>query len=453
MDKMPFYCYPIFSRYKDERKKAVTPRKYVPLLVGMLLLAALLLIPFSRNTNTENIGKPDGKLNVQPALGKLVIDQPSDIHVNVSLPSSQYEILQKLNREFMIKYPHIQVKLSNESATSQPYEKWELQSQRGEASDIMLLNNGWVKPFAVRGFLKPMDSIMTGDILSDQMAGLLDSLKWNSYLWGVPRDVNPYVVVWSEALLEEAGLKDAPSDWASFQEAAVKIIELHPEVSIINWSAGNLEQQLVWLDTFHKGVMQIRKLIPLDDDQISQLDWMHLMMPYISSIAVDAISQLNEAFQGNNLFAAIIPWTEYERLNENLQSKLVVDRDQIVYPWLNGHSFVISSNSDAEEEAMLWIQEMTDVSNQQLMYAETRALPTRASLYSYNSSLSRDQDNIPPSWWEKVLNSKRADTELPSPDPQWPKKWSYREKMWKFYSDDAFQIEAYMASLAAEGGE
>ncbi|OMF36973.1 hypothetical protein BK133_07075 [Paenibacillus sp. FSL H8-0548] len=425
----------------------------MPLFVGMLLLAALLLIPFSRNTNTENISNPDGKLNVQPAIGKLVIDQPSDIYVNVSLPGSQFETLQKLNQQFMIKYPHIQVKLSNDSPKSKSYEMWETQSQQGEASDIMLLDNGWVKPFAVRGFLKPMDSIMTGDILSDQMAGLLDSLKWNGYLWGVPRDVNPYVVVWSGALLEEAGLKEAPSEWASFQQAAEKVIELHPQASIINWSAGDLEQQLVWLDTFHKGLAQVRKVMPLDEYQLSQLDWMHLMMPHISSIAVDAISQLNEAFQGNKLFAAIIPWTEFERLNENLQSKLVVDRDQIVYPWLNGHSFVISSNSNVEEEAMLWIQEMTDVSSQQLMYTETGALPTRASIYSYNSMLSGEQEKIPPPWWEKVLNSKRADTELPSPDPQWPRKWGYRENMWRLYSEDAFQIDAYAASLTAASGE
>jgi ABC-type glycerol-3-phosphate transport system substrate-binding protein len=429
----------------------VTPRKYVPFMIGTLLLAALLLIPYSRNTDQASIGKPEKKSNVQPVPGELVIDQLTDILVNVSLPNSQFLQLQELNRNFMMKYPHIQVKLTNEPTTDDAYSQWVLQSQQGESADIMLLDNEWVRPFAVRGFLKPADSVMTGDTLSDQMTGLLDPLKWNGYLWGVPRDVNPYVVVWSGALLAEAGLKGPPTDWASYQAAAAKIIELHPQASIVNWSAGDLLQQLVWLATFDADQSNLLNMQPLNEKQTAQLEWFQNIEQHISRIENNAIDQFNASFQSDNLLAAIIPWNDYESLNEGLRNKLIVDRDHIYSPWLNGHSYAISSSSDVEEEAMLWIREITDVNNQQMTYDRSGQLPARASLYSFNSSLQNDQVQIPPAWWKKVLIAKREENELPQPDPMWPEKWQYRERMWKLFSEGTFQITPYVDSLVVQG--
>lgn len=417
-------------------------------MIGTLLIAALLLTPFSRNTNPASIGKPDGKSNDQPEQGELIVEQISNIYVNVSLPDSQFQQLQELNRNFMIEHPHIQVKLTNEPFKDRAYDLWALQSRQGEASDIMLLDNGWVRPFAIQGFLKPADSIMTGDALTDQLTGLLDPLTWNGYLWGVPREVNPYIVVWSEALLAAAGLKEPPSDWASFQAAASKVIELNSKVSIVNWSEGDLQQQLIWLAAYQTDRSNLLKLLPFSEIQTSQLAWLQKMEQHMSRIAVNAIGQLNEAFQSNSLLSAIIPWSEYENLNDALRKKLLVDQDRIDYPWLNGHSYVISSNSNAEEEAMLWIREMTNVNNQQMIYDRSGQLPARASLYLFNGSLQTDPTAAPPAWWMKVLNVKRTDAELPHPDPLWPEKWQYREQMWKRFSEKTFQIDAYINSLA-----
>lgn len=426
----------------------MTPGKYVPFILGALLLTALLLIQLSRNTNPASIGKPDGKSNVQPAPGELVIERLSDIDVNVSLPDAQFRQLLEVNRNFMMEYPHIQVKLTNEEAKDKAYDLWALQSQQGEAADVMLLDNAWVRPFAVRGFLKSADSVMSGDTLSDQMTGLLDPLKWNGYLWGVPRDVNPYIVVWSAALLTQAGLKEPPSDWAAYQGAAAKLIELNPETSIVNWSDGDLLQQLMWMAIFQDGQSNLLNVQPFNEKQTAQLGWLKSMEKNISRIEADAIVEISEAFQGNKLLAAVVPWNDYEKLNEALRNKLIVDRDQIIYPWLNGRSYVISSSSNAEEEAMLWIQEMTDLNNQQMTYDRSGQLPARASLYAFNSSLQVNQAHMPPAWWQKVLNAKQSDDKLPLPDPLWPEKWQQREQKWEMFSQETLQIDAYIDALA-----
>ncbi|WP_138751934.1 extracellular solute-binding protein [Paenibacillus sinopodophylli] len=425
----------------------MTPRKYVPFLLGALLLAALLLIPFSKDANPASIGKPDGKSNLQTVPGELIVDQLTNIHVNVSLTYIQFQQLQELNRNFMMKYPHIQVKLVNEPSKRDAYTQWSLQSQRGEAADIMLLDNGWVRPFAVKGFLKPADSIMTGDTLTDQMAGLLEPLKWNGYLWGVPKDLNPYFVVWSSALLEEVGLKEPPLDWLGYQAAALKMIELHPEASIVNWGAGDLYQQLVWLSAFRNNLSDGLQVLPVSENQMMQLGWFQERRANISRIDGDETAALTKAFETNKLLAAILTWNDYEKLPESVRGKLNVNREQIHYPWLNGRSYVLSSSSRMEDEAMLWIQEMSDINNQQLVYDRSGQLPARASLYAFNSSLLREQAHIPPEWWTKVLNAKKADQQLPIPDPHWPEKWQQREQIWRTYSETTLEISAYLDAL------
>ncbi len=431
----------------DERKNAVSPRKYAPLIIGALLLAALLLIQFSRNANTASIGKTDGQSADQPASGELVIEQRSEIHVNVSLPPDQYRELSELNQNFMLKFPYIQVTLNNEPAVDKAYESWKLDSQRGEAADIMLLDNSWVRPFAVRGYLQSADNAMSGDTLTDQLAGLLDPLKWNGYLWGVPKDVNPYLVVWNGALLSQAGLKAPPGDWPSYQEAAAKLIEINAETRILNWSAGDLRQQLVWLANFQTDPAGLINLFKFNEAQINQLKWIQSMGSHVSRINAESSAELNEAFLANKLLAAVLPWETFEKFSKGVQDMLMIDRNHIPFPWLNGHSYVMSSSTLAEEEAILWIQEMTGIQNQQKNYDRFAKLPASASLYALNGSIQTEQSHTPPAWWETVLNTNQPADHIPFPDPLWPEKWQFRESAWRNFSQDGFQIDAFVQAL------
>ncbi|MCF2939335.1 extracellular solute-binding protein [Paenibacillus alkaliterrae] len=427
----------------------MSPGKYVPLVIGALLLAAMLLVQFSRNADPASLGKPDGKSNVQPVEGEPEVDQLTEIHVNVSLPADQFHQLVQANQNFMMKYSYIQVLLTNEASASKAYELWTRQSQQGIAADVMLLDNGFVKPFAVHGFLQSADSLITGDSLSDHMPGLLDPLKWNGYLWGMPRDVNPYIVVWNGSLLKKAGLQDPPTDWSAYQAAAAKAIEIDPGTRILNWSIGDLKQQLGWLAAFQSEHSNLINMRHFNEIQMEQLRWLQTMENHISLIKTEAADELNEAFLENKLLAAVLPWNTYEKLSESVRKELIVDRDHIYYPWLNGRSYVISSNSKAEEEAMLWIGEMTDVHHQQLNYERFGQLPVSASLYTSNSSMDVEQDQIPPAWWRKLLEPNQPDDQLPLPDPLWAEKWQYREEQWQLYSKEGFELGAYIEALHA----
>ncbi|WP_424768273.1 extracellular solute-binding protein [Paenibacillus sp. sgz302251] len=414
----------------------MTSKKYVPFIIGVLLLTALLLIPFSKHTNPTNHRQPDDNTTIQPAQGELIIDQLSEIHVNVSLPAAEFELLTERNRHFMMKYPHIDVQLTNEPSTDKAYAEWTLQSRQGEAADVMLLDNDWVKPFAVSGFLQAVDSIMTGDVLSDQMIGLLELLKWNGYIWGVPKDVNPYVVAWSSNLLEQSGFQTAPAEWTAYQAVANQAIASNPQVTIVQLSEDNLKQQLVWLATFQTEQTSLINLKAYNNLQMDQLQWLRTMEQHVGRQKLEDVQAIAESILENRLLAAVIPWAVYENLSESIRSELIVDRNRTFYPWLNGRSYVISSGTEAEEEAMLWIQEVTDIYEQQKNYDLFNLLPVRASLYALNRDIQIVQARMPPAWWERLLNVKQPPEQLPLPDPLWPEKWKLKkEETALIYSD------------------
>lgn len=425
----------------------MSPRKYVPLVIGALLLAALLLTQFSQNSDPASIGKPDGKSPDPPVPYKLKIEKHIDINVNVSLTNEQFRKLNELHRDFINKYPYIQVNIRNVASSDEAYALWVEQSQQGRGVDVMLLDNGWVKPFAVRGFLKPTESMMTGDVLTDQMSALLDPLKWNGYIWGVPESVNPYIAIWNHNLLVEAGFKNPPNDWASFQAVTEKVMALNADTSIINLSPGDLQQQLVWHSLFQLGRSNIVNLQSLNKEQMERLQWLETIEPRISRIKTEAVTDFNEAMSANKLLLAFLPWNVYEKMLSTVRDQVIVDQKEIYFPWLNGRSYVISSSSDVVEEATLWIREMTNTDNQQKAYDELGQLPARASLYKSSHFEQKDESRIPPRWWLDILNEKQTDEQSAIMDPIWPERWKLWKQQWLLYSQKTIEMDTFLKSL------
>lgn len=447
MDNLRNYCYPVFKRWIEERKKAVSPRKYMPLLVGVLMLAVLLLIPLSRSSSPSNRGNPDSGSAEQPSASETHTDRLAEIHVNVSLPEDQYSVLLQANQRFMMKYPYIHVKLTNEEELRTAYGLWKRQSQQGIAADVMLLDNGFVKPFAVRGYLKAVDRLVTGDSTADQMAGLLEPLKWNGYLWGKPKDVSPYIVVWSRELLEKAGLQEPPADWAAYQQTAAALIGIDRGIHILNWSGGDYIQQIGWLARFQPELSNLINLNPPSDSQSEQLLWLQSMEGHISRLDTASAPEWTKAFREGKLLAAILPWDVYMELGSAVQKGLIVDKEQVNFSWLNGRSFVISSGTAAEEEAMLWIGEMTDIHHQRSTYERFGRLPVSASLYASGVGSMSEQSEAPPAWLKKVLEAKQPDDQLPLADPDWPDKWLQLEREWRQFSSDGLRLDAFVETL------
>ncbi|MDQ0112850.1 ABC-type glycerol-3-phosphate transport system substrate-binding protein [Paenibacillus harenae] len=420
-------------------------RRWMPLAIGGILIIALLGIPLSPGTGQTSTGKPDGDSVDQPPDGEQSVAPSIELIVNVSLTAEQFTRLGQLNRAFMMKYPHIQVKLMNQAYGNEAYSLWLEQSRQGTAADIMLLPSAWIRPFAMQGYLKPVDSLLTGDALSDQMPGLIEPLKWNGYVWGMPKDYNPYLVFWNSQLLAEAGMSAPPDNWRSFEETALKLMERKPEAKLVNLAQGDLLQLLVWLRTFDPpGSPNGDSLLKPGAAVIEQLNWLQLAQPQLSKVGAQGGGYLlSDAISRNELLAAVMPWSEYLELTESVKNRLEINREAIVSPWLNGRSFAVSARSEAEDEALLWIQEMTDSLAQQQFYDESGVLPSRASLYGLGNAYQSDQSIVPPSWWVTIMNDMTYVESAASIDTNWPIRWREWQSQWEVHIDGAPQFFAF----------
>lgn len=434
-----------------ERKKDVSPNRWLAFIALALLITALIAVPLTRSADRINDGKTDGKSIDQPDSGEESIETIIEINVNVSLPDDQFVQLGRLNRSFMNKYPHIHVTMTNEPDRNAAYSAWVEQSRQGTSADIMLADNAWVRPFAVRGFLKPADSILTGDALTDQLPRLLEPLRWNGYLWGVPKDFDPYLVLWNAEMLTEAGLSAPPRNWNEFEASALKLLKLKPEVKLLNLSPGDLQQLLVWHHTFNTNATAREQMLEIGDDFSEQMNWLQLAQANIGRLKPTDAGALSDAIMHNRLLAAVLPWSDFIRLADSVRNKLEIDREAIVSPWLNGRSFVVSSATDTEEEALLWIQEMAKPDSQQQYYDQTGELPVRASLFGLNGGYQSKRSIWPPSWWVSVMNRINSDLQPPAVDPEWQDNWRALEEQWALNSEGTHPFFAFGGYMAGAG--
>lgn len=428
----------------------MSPRKVAPLLIGALLLTALLLLYFSQSMNWNQAEQSEGIEPVEPVDGMLTAPLETELYVTVTMPAADFKRLEEQSEQFMLQYRHIRVKLTNEKLSGERYAAIAQQSVQGVAPDIMLLDNSWVVPLAVKGYLKPIDSLMTGDVLSDQLPGLLEPLKWNGYLWGAPKSINPYIIAWNKPLLTEIGLSEPPQDWQDFQALAEQIASSAPQPEgeryLVNLSPGDLTQLLLWLtryDTDHS----LLSLNPLTELERERLLWLQSREVSVSAVPIDRVQQLNLLMSSNRLLMLIFPWESYHKLSDSVRDNLVIEQDMIDYPWMNGSSFVISSASKSENEAILWIQEMTSASIGLQEMENAGRLPVRASLYSEQVRLLTQSNVLPPRWWLEVLSETPQEDKSYKPGPSWPLIWNNWQTAWSAPGEEPERFLAFMQSI------
>lgn len=432
----------------------MSPRKYAPLFIGALLLTTLLLLYFSRsmNWNWNQTHISNGVKPIEPAGGQRVTELSTDLYVTVSVSSTIYSRLLERNEIFMNEHPHIRVHLTNETDHADRYALITDQYSQGFASDVLLIDNSWVVPFAVKGYLKPIDRLMTGDVLSDQLTGLLEPLKWNGYLWAAPHHINPYVVAWNKEMLEEAGLSEPPQGWSSFQALWERLVSSAAsetsERYAVNFRSGDLLQLLIWLNRFEERQGELIKLRLLSSKQQEQLLWLQSNSGVSMTGPMEKRDQMSGLIEDNKLLMVTLPWEEMQSLGKAAMDKLIVEKEAIHYSWLNGSSFVISSGSKVENEAMLWIQEVTNAVSGSKYAHSGNQLPVRASLYAGQAGMLASLGGIPHSWWLKSLNSKLPEGEILAPDPLWPMRWVDWEKAWATHSEQSLRMDSWIEAIA-----
>ncbi|GGG10386.1 ABC transporter substrate-binding protein [Paenibacillus abyssi] len=377
-------------------------RKYMLLLLGFLMLFIVVIYPMLRLQGVE-LTRPQGDaFTLLPEQDSKRGTAFKELRVTVSMEPSEFFSLQQASRIFSESHSNVYITLDN-VPTIESYEHFKNDARLGEAADVMLVDNNWVSEFAALGFLKPTDALLTGETLIDQMSGLLQPLKWNGYVWGVPKDADPLVLVWSSRLLKEAGFDHPPEDWAAFLEVTSTIAALegpeYGETKWISFDASDVRQWMIWMSALNGRPSDPKAPEALAGERLERLRFVNDAAGRIGDWnLLDDENELVSALEAGRLLSAVVPWSIASGMTGSSDSLLVLGEHTQKNPlWTNGRSFVISSRTGVEEEARAWIESVTNVHNQGLFYEDYGKLPARKSLYNGNLS------DVPPKWLQYRL--------------------------------------------------
>lgn len=159
--------------------------------------STLLLSQFNNPVSKRN-APTAGKEAAGAGNGKGADTKGADVTLNVavSMSNAEFMLLQSQSAHYTETHAGITVQLTN-IPQPEAYATLIKANQLGNAADVMLLDNEWVKEFAAQGFLRPLDEFYTGEQQPGGFKAVMDEVQWNGYLWAVPKDVDPYVFVWN----------------------------------------------------------------------------------------------------------------------------------------------------------------------------------------------------------------------------------------------------------------
>jgi ABC-type glycerol-3-phosphate transport system substrate-binding protein len=311
-----------------------------------------------------------------------------------------------LSQAYDSQHPEINIHLENIPKTN-AYSVYKNASQLGEAADIMLLDNAWVNEFAALSYLTEVNEILVSDMQALQIAPMVSQVKWNGYIWAVPKDIDPYILAWNKPVLEEMEIIMPPGTSEDFLNThqALRGSELgygvyfdfndpYAFITLV-WALGR-----EWLEE------QTGNTIINREETVNALE------TFFQRPAADAESDeqttpaaapypivLGEGLPWELLNNGSLPMmiTSYSAFKDNaaegihmaaLPYMTGLNDDTVNGGWLAGSSFAVSSKSALSEEAFEWIQSITTTDAQLTLMEAGGALPVMLPAYESEQLLN-----------------------------------------------------------------
>ena len=116
--------------------------------------------------------------------------------------------------------PNITVNLENVGAGQEQYTKMQNAIDAGSGGpDVAQMTYNALSSFAVPGALADIEAHTDADLEELFLSGVLQNVRVNDTLYGVPQDFGPGVMYYREDVYEDAGI-DVPETWDEFAQAA-----------------------------------------------------------------------------------------------------------------------------------------------------------------------------------------------------------------------------------------
>ncbi len=100
---------------------------------------------------------------------------------------------------------------------------------RSGAIDIYNADQPWISEFASRGWIEPLDDLISDEDRADFLSSALDASSYQGKLYAIPYFIHTPIVFYRTDLFEEAGFS-VPTTWEEYREAAKKLTD--PETGV-----------------------------------------------------------------------------------------------------------------------------------------------------------------------------------------------------------------------------
>lgn len=340
-----------------------------------LLLAVLLLSLTSMPPSMSLISREGSKPNPQPLNPLVRPDGGTEgnlpvLRIRVSLSEAELSELKKISGNFTLS-TGIEVVFTNAEHEEGAAALKEVLTI-GDSPDIIMTDGRNIADLASRGYLLPVD-VYQSVPGSSPLSALIPQMQWNGYNWGIPLDVDPYLLVYSPKRLTELGLTGAPK---SLEQWGLLLEHLQAEQG--------REHYLLAADTRNPysfmALWESMGNIPgAESKQV--LAWMQEARSYYyltSRYNLDIWDML----QDGKLAVALLPLSEWQmRGNGTLAAEAPAAVAFNGYQAMYSRFFALPAKSASPEEAVSWLSYITS-SNAQLEWMEnTGRLPALDELY------------------------------------------------------------------------
>jgi len=218
MIKSEYSFYVTVERSSEKGMCPVPLRKMIALAASSVLLCAVLIT--IRGISHEPADMTSA--GTEPFAADPVLYSGSmrnvSLNIEVSMDDASFAVLQTLNRTVLYRLPGISVKLVNRPAAGREEHLMHV-FRMEESPDLILLDNADIITYAVRAYLLPMNDFFTSNTETAYVSAMTQQLSWNGYIWGIPFQLQPYILVYHKQAWMEATGEESPKNFGQIWDA------------------------------------------------------------------------------------------------------------------------------------------------------------------------------------------------------------------------------------------
>ncbi|MEK3749290.1 extracellular solute-binding protein [Paenibacillus sp. FSL E2-8871] len=344
-------------------------RKNYWLLFAILLLSLTSLSPsmeLSTNNDPHPMKKPQSQ-STNPSSGEEgTIDS---LRITVSLNSEEFNELELLSNRYTLE-SGVKVILRNiDSEDADEVLKRDLTI--GDSPDIVMADGRSILDWATRGYLLPVD-VYQSIPGTAPLTQLIPWMQWNGYNWGVPLDIDPYVLVYSPQRLAELGFTTLPRSLEQWNTLLQNVLK-------------EQGKYLLAMDTRNpyglSAVMESMNSSLLSDNQ-EVINWTQNARSYFY-LTSRYNKDVWDMIQSGSVAVAALPLSEWKKHgNSSLvaEAPLTASNGRGLESYYS-RSFALPAQSPNPKEAVNWLTFITSEDSQMDWLENTGSLPALDVLY------------------------------------------------------------------------